>query len=82
MKNGLNGAPWWARLLVFLGLPAFLLLWVLGAFGRILPSPVTAAVEAHHAATVQESRETARLLRLMCRALYRGDDGGQRECDR
>lgn len=63
------------KLVITLGVPLFLLLWVLGAFDRFMPSPVTAAVQKH-----EESN--SRALRLICRGTWRGDEAAQRECDR
>lgn len=75
MKDPLNGSPPWVRLLAIFGLPTFLLLWILGGFGKVIPSPVTSAIEAH-------DRETTRIQRMICRGVWRGDELAQRDCER
>jgi hypothetical protein len=71
----MNKQPFWLKALAVLGLPTFLLLWIMGAFHTILPSPVTAAIERHE-------RGTERALRMICRGVWKGDEVAQLDCDR
>ena len=80
--NGSNG-PWWAKLLGYIGVPSFLLLYVMGAF-PFLPSPLLgqaetkAMIQAHD----QRTRRTSELWRLTCAGVWRGDPERQKDCDR
>ena len=77
--NG-NGGPWWAKLLGVIGVPSFLLLYVLGAF-PFLPSPLLG-----HAQVMEKHDERTRrmneLWRLTCAGVWRGDPDRQKDCDR
>ena len=74
-----TGTPAWVKgvgvLVGTIGLPGFLLLWMLGAFHAALPSPVTATILAH-------DEKTTKIQRLICRGIWRGDAVMQSECDR
>ena len=78
-QNG-NGGPWWAKLIGYIGVPSFLLLYVLGAF-PFLPSPMlnqAVKLEAHD----QRTRKMSELWRLTCAGVWRGDPERQKDCDR
>ena len=70
-----SGPAGWSKLITVVGVPTFILLWLLGAFDGILPSPVTAAVRRH-------DEGTQRVLRLVCRGVWQGDQLAQLECDK
>lgn len=59
-------SPLWLQILGTLGLPAFLLLWLMGAFDGFLTSPVTAAVRDH-------DRSSIYILRAICYGVWRDD---------
>lgn len=61
-------SPLWLQILGTLGLPAFLLLWLMGAFDGFLTSPVTAAL-------VEHDKQTTHLLRAICYGIWRDDPG-------
>ena len=77
MSEKANGLPIWLRAIALLvgtlGMPAFLLLWLLGAFQPFMPSPVTAALKEH-------DDRMGRLQQLICAGIWRDDPGTQREC--
>ena len=77
-RNG-NGVPAWAKamgvLIGTIGLPAFLLLWFLGAFDVFMPSPVTAHIKTH-------DERTTRVQRLICKGMWKESVAMQQECDR
>jgi hypothetical protein len=75
-----NGRPWWLQALAWIGLPAFLVLFLLGAIPG-LPSPLLgnqAAVTRHEETT----REMLRVLRAVCRGVWRGSDEMRGPCSR
>ena len=77
-RNG-NGVPAWVKsvsvLVGAIGLPGFLLIWYMGAFTGVLPSPVDAAIRAH-------DERTTRVQRLICKGVWKESVAMQQECDR
>lgn len=79
-RPAVNGRPWWVQALAWIGLPAFLVLFLLGAIPG-LPSPLLGnqAAMARHEET---TRELLRIMRSVCRGVWRGTDEVQRQCSR
>ena len=92
-RNGRENGPWWLKALAWIGLPGFLVLFLLGAIPG-LPSPLLGSQikgEALSALTEdfrrheRTTKAQLHLLRLICRGVWK--DGGhnadeiQRQCD-
>jgi len=73
-----NGGPWWKQVLGWT-LPAFLVLYLLGAIPG-LQSPLLAnqALFTKHEDT---TKELLRTIRLVCRGVWKDSAAIQRECD-
>lgn len=93
-RNGMGTLPGWARAIAYIGLPSFLVLYLLGAI-PMLPSPilmnqtslqateksvkeVEKTLERHERMT----NESIRLWRLVCRGVWKGSPDVQEECRR
>ena len=84
-SNGRNGGPWWVKTLAWIGLPGFLVLFLLGAIPG-LPSPLlgnqaqlttlTEDLRRHEGAT----KAQLHLLRMICRGAWQGQPEIQRQC--
>lgn len=72
-----NGVPAWVKgvgvLVGTLGLPAFLLLWLMGAFHGFMPSPVTAEIREH-------DHKTTKVQRLICAGVWKSSPEIQEKC--
>ena len=75
--------PWWARWIGFVGVPSFLLLFLLGAIPW-LPSPFF-NLQQIHAELRSHRNETKRLInvyRLTCAGVWQNNQAQQEECTR
>lgn len=67
MSDKHNGkSPLWLQVITAIGLPAFLLMWLMGAFDGWISSPVTAALHEHE-------KNTTQLLRQICYGIWRDE---------
>lgn len=93
-RNGMSGLPAWMRALAWIGLPGFLVLYLLGAI-PMLPSPILMNQTSLQATekSVKEMEKTLdrhermtgesiRLWRLVCRGVWKGSPDVQEECRR
>lgn len=73
-----NGGPWWVRAFAWVGLPAFLILYLLGAVPG-LQSPLLAqqGIMTKHEDT---TKELLRTMRLVCRGVWQSQPEVQRQC--
>ena len=74
-----NGSPWWVRALAWIGLPAFLVLFLLGAIPGLQSPLVLSRSQAD--LLERHDRDTGRILRLICRGIWRGVPEVQEQCD-
>jgi hypothetical protein len=78
--NG-NGGPWWAKVVLTVGVPSFLLAFLLGAIPG-LPSPFV-DFKASAARLERHERTTRRLLQmtaLVCEGVWQGNAEAQQRC--
>lgn len=78
-RDYLNGMPWWVKAIAIVGLPGLISLYLLGAVPWV-PNPLQ-AVSADLRQHVVRDEERTRLLRLVCRGVWRGEPEVQRACD-
>lgn len=82
VNGNTNGMPGWVKAVSYLiatvGIPGFICLYLLGILSPPLPNPVGAhdnLLEKHHYGTV-------RVLRTICRGIWRDEPAMAAECDR
>jgi hypothetical protein len=80
--NGTNGMPGWVKAMAYLvgtiGIPGFICLYLLGVFGTFLPNPVA----AHDDLLAKHHYGTVKILRVICRGIWKDDPAMAAECDR
>ena len=80
IRNG-TGGPWWARWIAFVGIPGFLLIFLLGGIPW-LPSPFLrlGEIEASLNRHGEETRRMLEIWRVTCEGVWRGDRERQGQC--
>ena len=76
--NGTSGLSAFAKSVAFVGLPGFIALYLLGVFGTWLPSPLLEIKSA----IANHDQTSVRVLRMICKGIWRDAPVMQQECDR
>lgn len=77
-KRGGILEPWWARLVAVIGVNGFLVLYLLGAIPG-MPSPIM-TIQSSLQAHGEETRDTLRVLRMVCRGVWKDVPEMQEQC--
>ena len=81
IRNGNGGLPLWLKAFGWLvgtvGLPGLIALYLLGAIPS-LPSPIA----AHEVSLERHDQGTLRVLRMICRGIWRDIPAMAQDCDR